>query len=90
MRLELNVKFDKNNEDDMNFKYECDKLIETVKFLINMYGEESTKEELEDIVNFSQTELDDNIIYTLSCDENIFNYNNNDTFSTLGAFLSSK
>lgn len=90
MQLELNVKFDKNNEDDMDFKYECDKLIETVKILINMYGEESTKEELKNIVNFSQTELDDNIIYTLSCDEKIFNYTNDDTFSTLGAFLSSK
>ena len=88
MQLELNVKFDKNNEDDMNFKYECDKLIETIKFLINMYGEDSTKEELKDIVNFSQTELDDNIIYSLSCDENIFNYAND--FNTLGTFLFNK
>ena len=90
MQLEFKVIFNKNNEDDMDFKYECDKLIETVKFLINVYGEDSTKEELKDIVNFSQIELDDNIIYTLSCDENIFNYTNDDTFSALGAFLSNK
>ena len=87
MQLEFKVTFNKNNDDDMDMKYEFDKLIETVKFLVKNYENESTIEELKNTVRFNQTEDDELITYTLSCNENIFEYTNSDSFNSLSAFF---
>lgn len=90
MQLEFKVTFNKNNDDDMNMKYEFDKLIETVKFLVKNYENESTIEELKNTVQFNQTEDDELITYILSCDENIFEYANSDSLNSLSAFFSTR
>ena len=90
MQLEFKVIFNKNNDDDMDMKYEFDKLIETVKFLVRNYENESTIEELKNTIQFNQTEDDELITYTLSCNENIFEYTNSDSFNSLSAFFSAK
>ena len=90
MQLEFKVTFNKNNDDDMNMKYEFDKLIETVKFLVRNYENESTIEELKNTVQFNQTEDDELITYILSCDENIFEYTNSDSLNSLSAFFSAR
>lgn len=90
MQLEFKATFNKNNDDDMDMKYEFDKLIETIKFLVRNYENESTIEELKNTVQFNQTENDELITYTLSCNENIFEYANSDSLNSLSAFFSAR
>lgn len=90
MQLEFKTTFNKNNDDDMDMKYEFDKLIETVKFLVSNYENEFTIEELKNTVQFNQTEDDESITYTLSCNENIFEYANSDSLSGLSAFFGAR
>lgn len=90
MQLEFKATFNKNNDDDTDMKHEFDKLIETVKFLVNNYENESTIEELKNTVQFNQTEDDESTTYTLSCNETIFEYTNSDSFNSLSAFFGAR
>lgn len=90
MQLEFKTTFNKNNDDDMDMKYEFDKNIETVKFLVRNYENKSTIEELKNTVQFNQTEDNELITYTLSCNENIFEYINSNLLNSLSAFFSAR
>lgn len=63
MKIYLEVSFNKNDEEELEYVTELDKVLKAYSAILNLY--EDKFEELTSVFDFAREETDDKIIYTI-------------------------